>query len=805
MNARRSLLLCPILLLILAAPAFFSPSAAGAPVIRVALVRDGPPPRYPSLADPLKMEILALTAGEFDVRFPPDLSVDGAWRLDAIAAAVDRVLADPRTDLAVTLGPISSHMAARGGDPPKPVIAAVVIDADLQGLPRDGESSGVRNLTYIDAFKSFARDVRTFRDLVPFTHLAVLVDRLILKTVPDLRRLARSAAHEYTMGVSIIPVGRRAGEALAELPPVTDAVMVTPLARLAPAEFQGLAEGLKERNLPSFSMMGRVEVADGIFAAAAPGTDRGRILRRIALNVQRILLGEAPGSIPVGFDREETLTINMATARAIGVYPGWRVLTEAVLLREEAVEVDRRLTLADAVAEALASNLSLSADAKRVAAGRQDVRRARAALLPDVDLSATGAVIDDDRAAASLGNQAERTVDVAVEATQLLYSEKALADHAVQAHLQNARVQAHEALRLDTFLDAAVAYLDVLRAETVEEIREENLMLTRANLKRARTRRTIGVAGPAEVYRWENEIANARKAVIAAGAGTRQAKISLNRLLHRPLEEPFEAAAVGMADPLLLVSDPRFFTYVDNPHRFRIFRDFLVADGVAHAPELKRLAASIAAQERALLSARRAFWSPTLALRTRLGRTLSETGAGSEGIEIPPEIPLSFPEADDTHWSVGISATLPLYDGGEKGADLRQARTELAALRIEAAAVAERIRERIRQALFETNKSYPAIRLSRDAARSAEKNLELVTDAYARGVVSVIDLLDAQNASLVADQVAANAVYDFLADMMAVHRAAGRFDLLLDPELREAWFQRLEAYFENEDRLESNF
>ena len=63
------------------------------------------------------------------------------------------------------------------------------------------------------------------------------------------------------------------------------------------------------------------------------------------------------------------------------------------------------------------------------------------------------------------------------------------------------------------------------------------------------------------------------------------------------------------------------------------------------------------------------------------------------------------------------------------------------------------------------------ITLSEDAAIAAARNLELVEDAYGRGTVSIIELLDAQNAAILAEEGAANAVYDFLLDLMEVERA----------------------------------
>ena len=70
-----------------------------------------------------------------------------------------------------------------------------------------------------------------------------------------------------------------------------------------------------------------------------------------------------------------------------------------------------------------------------------------------------------------------------------------------------------------------------------------------------------------------------------------------------------------------------------------------------------------------------------------------------------------------------------------------------------------------------------------------------MTDQYGRGLVSIVDLLDAQNSSLRSDQAAENAVYDFLIDWMDVERAAGRFDFLMTQAEREEWFQRLQEFF----------
>ena len=82
-------------------------------------------------------------------------------------------------------------------------------------------------------------------------------------------------------------------------------------------------------------------------------------------------------------------------------------------------------------------------------------------------------------------------------------------------------------------------------------------------------------------------------------------------------------------------------------------------------------------------------------------------------------------------------------------------------------------------------------RLEQDAAR---KTLDIVTDSYSRGAVSILSLLDAQNSALRADQVAANAFYDFFADYIALERAIGEIDVLMTPDQRQDLLQRLRKH-----------
>jgi ABC-type uncharacterized transport system substrate-binding protein len=120
-------------------------------------------------------------------------------------------------------------------------------------------------------------------------------------------------------------MGETIDKALSELSTDVEAVIVGPLTQTPRTEFVRLVDELIKRKLPSFSVFEVRDVEQGILASVITDV-ASQIARRVALNIQRILLGEEPGSIPVNLAMGEQLKINMETARAIDVYPDWRDL-----------------------------------------------------------------------------------------------------------------------------------------------------------------------------------------------------------------------------------------------------------------------------------------------------------------------------------------------------------------------------------------------------------------------------------------------------------------------------------------------
>ena len=613
--------------------AFSSTLALGQlPVVRIGIVLDGPSERNEALRQVLEREIQTILEENFRVQFPASQRIEADWTAAGVKEAVDRLFADSEVDVVLALGVLTSNDVALRSQLPKPAFAPFVINPELQGIPlkilerplsRPGEVervrvSGVANLSYITAGVDVAREVARLREITPFSRLAVLElgawQQDGIGLVADLRGAFQSLNLEE---VHVVPVGALAEEAVKAIPSTVQAVYVSPLPSLSSAEFDRLVQLLIERRLPSFSYLGRSEVERGLMASLGAHDDILPRARRVAINIQKVLLGESAGDIEVEYQREERLTVNLATARAIGVSPPYTVLIEADLLNEDLPQVARTLSLSQVVQEASAVNLDLAVADRRVAASLELVRESRSPLLPQADISGNATFIDAARAEITplVG---QRNYAASLSADQLIYSDRVWADYDIQKRVQELREEEQAELRLDVILEAAESYLNVLRAKTIEQVQKENLQLTRSNLQLARSRVEIGVAGREEEFRWESQIATNQKDVIDAESLSRRAEIAVNRVLNRELDEKFSTLEVTLDDPELVSSFEDIRPYIESPGSFSVFSAWMVGEALRASPELRQRDAIIAAQERELTASERDFYLPDVTFRGAL-------------------------------------------------------------------------------------------------------------------------------------------------------------------------------------------
>ena len=765
--------------------------AQGRPT-RVVFLLDRESSRFQPLIEATQREIREFfRSGEIELL--PSRAGDGT--MAGVGALLDRTLQDSSVSVVITLGPVGSHLLARAGTPRKPAIAGIIIDASWQGIPYHDGVSGVRRLTYVDQSYPVGNTLADFHRLIPFKKLALVLDRDLVHAIPQLRQRAGELVKQFAgTDAVIVPAADRSDRVLAAIPSDADAVYLTPLPGMDEAEYVRLLSGITRRKLPTLSYIADPDIRLGALASYEPPENWQRRARRMAVDLQRILAGDDAGTLPVQLVSAPRLTLNLATARAIGFSPGWSLLTDAELVGADSTGPADTLTLAETMRRAEAANLDLAAADLEVASGREDVHLARANLLPQVESRLTQTYTREGTAAASLGQQPQRQLDGGLTFSLPLYAENAWAGYGSQQRLQRGREADRDRLRLDVVLDAAEAYLTVLRARTFAEVQRSNLYRTRSNLEVARLREGVGSASRADIYRWQGEVATARKELISGEAQVRVALLELKRLLNHPLDRPLAQKPVTLGDPALLAQDSVVLSAFDNPERFTALAQLLVAEALRISPELAQADASISAERRQRTAAGRAFWLPTFSLQGGLSNVFDRSGAGSSVPAFPG--PATFPLAPDLTWQFRLEASLPIFTGFENTSARVQTGIDLDRLELQRDALKLAVEQRVRAALETAASSYAGIGLTRDAAEAGGRNYALVSDAYASGAASITTVLDAQDAALQSSEAAANAVHDFLLDLMSVERAIGQFGVLQDAERRRAFLDQLRAAIE---------
>lgn len=768
--------------LIIYAACILSTSAHAREVV-IATVFDGPLAREFVTLSVVKKEIKDIVGGEFTILFPADVQVHGDWTVTSIQQQLDQLLNNKEVDIILTMGVVGSHLAAQTKNLGKPVIAPVIVDVALQQVPYINNSSGKENFVYLRFVKAVSDDLSRFHDLVQFKHLAILVDELPITAIPGLSRTLDQVAKEFGFKISLVTGKGDMQNFTSKIPSSADAVLVAPLLRVNDNDIRQLADYLIAKKLPSFSFLGQRELELGLMATlAGRASDEVVYARRIATNVYRILLGTPAARLNVDFYASDRLSINMQTARAVGVSPRWQILEDAELLYDNITSNARVVSLSEAMARALEANVDLQATIVNNAISDDDIGIARSFLLPQLNANASYQTIDADRANPLFA--AENSTDAGINASQTIYSDDQWANYTISKYLRQSIDLDVQITLLDTLQSAATAYLNVLSAIAQERVQKSNVELDRENLELAKSRVRIGDTSRADVLRWQSQIARDRQSLLAAEAARKVAETELYRILHLSPSQAIATSDTSVNKILKELNRSENRDLYDNPLAWEKFIAFQTNIAIENAPEVKRFDYLLKAQNRQITADKRAYYVPEISLTSSLSENLSRTGSGSD---------LRGTGIDDEQWSIGVQATLPIFTSGQLGSQLNRSRNERHQLSLQQTSAKEVIEVRMRSALFNAAASHSSIRLAENAATAASENLDLVIDSYSEGALSITDLTDAQDAALAAQLQAAAARYQFLIDLVSVLRAESNFMLLLQENGVSIWQQRVRA------------
>ncbi len=768
------------------------------PLVTIGIVRDGPSWAFDQLRTQIEKELTLLTKEEFQVVFKKIPNFDAGWDLNRVNLVLRNALDDPEVNIVLLLGLLVSKAAARESlSLPKPTIAGYILDTDLIEVPHDEAGHSLKkNFSFVATPHRVRNDIEAFNKLVDFKKLHIIADEKLLQGMEEMGKLFAPLEKKLDFAAISIPVGKTAEDALAKLDDKIKAIYLTPPLRMSMEERQALIDGINEKKISSFALRGLPDVQRGVLAGITPSITQ-RLARRIALNLQRIMLGDSMSELPSYLHIDEKLVINTETAMKIGYSPRIETLGKAEFLHEEVLEKGESLSLRQAMDIAAEQNIDLAIREAEVRISKQVRNKAMSRLLPQVGGDIRYDQIDSDRAEASLGSQSELESRLGFLVNQILFDDRVFSRYRASKRQYQRRRYEEDDLRLDIMELAATRFFDYLSARALLRIEKSNMELTQSNLDLARVRYRVGTGGREEVYRWEASLARDRSSVNQAYSALEAARVALNQTLGMDQNRRWRAKDIVLADDDYYFLDNRAKGLLKNTKDLAIFRNFAVEDAYRNSPGLKGIGEAIDAQKIILAQLKRRFVLPSFNAEFAFDHQVAKRDRGTDiGVAFTEAgLPaITFPRSDRDDWFLGLSASIPLFEGGGRYFDVARASADLDRLTNTRERIMQLIEEETRSTIYDIESSQPNIRLSRLAAERAHKNLDIVRNKYSHGIVSILDLLDAQNQALLEDKSAALAVYGYLNDIFAFQRAISWFAYTKSDEEKQEWVKQLAAF-----------
>ncbi len=374
---------------------------------------------------------------------------------------------------------------------------------------------------------------------------------------------------------------------------------------------------------------------------------------------------------------------------------------------------------------------------------------------------------------------------------QTIFSEAANANISIQKSLRDAQQENYNSEALNTVFNTATAYFTALILKTNVSIRNQNLELTKYNLKIASENFEAGQAGKSDVLRFKSEKAQNTQQMVEAINQLEQGYYALNQLLNNPIDSKIDVEEAELQKGVFSnYNYEQLGQFLDDPTLRQPFVKFLVQEAMLNAPELKALDYNLQATERSerLFGAGR--FLPTVALQGQYNYEFSRSGVGTDFI---------FGDFPQGYYTVGLNVSLPIFNQNKQNINKQIASIQKEQLEISRDNVELTIEKNINDSVLDLVNQISNIELSKVFEDTAKEALDLTQTSYASGAVNIVQLLDAQNNYLQAQQASANATYNYLQISMQLERSLGLFFLLQDESEREDFIQRFLEFTQNND------
>lgn len=286
---------------------------------------------------------------------------------------------------------------------------------------------------------------------------------------------------------------------------------------------------------------------------------------------------------------------------------------------------------------------------------------------------------------------------------------------------------------------ATTGYFNMLNATNMKALRQESVDRLQAHLDNVIAQYNVGIVARADVLRSEVELANAQQNYITASNEYDVAEATLNNIIGTPL------------GTTLLLKDRLQYEPYENDMAY------CLAYSEQHRPELKQAEYAIDSAEAALVVARSGHMPKVYA-------NASNNWGGNSS---------DWPGDDDENWSVGVTASMNVFDSGVTWSKIHAAQENLAKAKESQRQIKDNVELEVRTDYLNLREAEKRITTTQVAVASAEEDYHIAVVRYQAGVGTNIDVMDAQEALTQAKTNYYQALYNYNTSKAALNTSMG--------------------------------
>jgi len=402
------------------------------------------------------------------------------------------------------------------------------------------------------------------------------------------------------------------------------------------------------------------------------------------------------------------------------------------------------LTLDEAIARGLKTNLGLLSRDNSSQLARVDRIRLLAALLPTLDagVSMTESQVSLKTFGFHINNVPTiigpfHYQDAGASAHIPVYDPRALnALRARNEALKAAELSAKDARDL-VVQAVAAAYLQIIATSARVDATRVQVTTAQALYERARDQHTAGTSPAIDELRAQVELKTQQQILLALENQRAKDKLSLARAIGLPSGQVFEISDKAPYKPLEGLTP-----------------DAALAKAYAARADYQSAQANVRAAERAKESVMRE-WLPTASINANydlVGTTL-----------------------DQSHGTFSLSGSVKMnvFDGGRRKADILERDTDLKQRKEELANLQGQIDQEVRASLLDLNSAADQVSVAGSNLDLAKQTLTQARDRFAAGVTDNIEVVQAQQSVSNAEQNLISSIYAHNLAKVALARALG--------------------------------